>query len=144
MKRLLLALTFLGSSLSACAAEPVYTKGGLALGGYDPVAYFDLGKPAKGKAEFETQWSGARWRFESAAHREAFLAEPAKYAPQFGGYCAYGVAKGHTAKTEPAAWKIVNGKLYLNYDKEVQRLWEKELPTVIGQAEAHWPGVLGK
>ncbi len=141
--RFLVALLFV--ALTSHAAEPpVYTKGGLALSGYDPVAFFTDKKPAKGLAEFEIEWSGARWRFASAEHRDAFRAEPAKYAPQFGGYCAYGVAKGHTAKTEPDAWKVLDGKLYLNYDKQVQQLWEKELPRVVGEAEQQWPAVLKK
>ena len=144
MKQILFALAFLSSSLTAHAAEPIYTKGGLAIGGYDPVAYFTDGKPVKGKAEFETDWSGARWRFASAEHRDAFKAEAARYAPQFGGYCAYGVSKGHKAPTEADAWSVVDGKLYLNYNKDVQRLWEKERPAVIGEAELQWPGVLAK
>lgn len=144
MKQILFALAFLSSSLTARAAEPIYAKGGLAIGGYDPVAYFTDGKPVKGKAEFETDWSGARWRFASAEHRDAFKAEAARYAPQFGGYCAYGVSKGHKAPTEADAWSVVDGKLYLNYNKDVQRLWEKERPAVIGEAERQWPGVLAK
>ena len=144
MKQILFGLAFLLSSLSARAADPVYAKGGLALGGFDPVAYFTDAKPVKGKAEFETTWNGARWRFASAEHRDSFQADPARYAPQFGGYCAYGVSKGHKAPTEADAWRVVDGKLYLNYNKDVQRLWEKELPTVIGEAEKQWPAVLAK
>ncbi len=145
MKQMWFVVALLLVALTSHAAEPpVYTKGGLALSGYDPVAFFTDKKPAKGLAEFEIEWSGARWRFASAEHRDAFRAEPAKYAPQFGGYCAYGVAKGHVAKAEPDAWRVLDGKLYLNYDKQVQRLWEGELPKVVGEAEQQWPAVLKK
>jgi YHS domain-containing protein len=144
MKKMVMTLWVLGASLAAQAAEPVYAKDGAAIGGYDPVAYFTVGKPTKGKAEIETEWKGARWRFSTSEHRDAFEAEPTRYAPQFGGYCAYGLTKGYAAKTEPHAWRIVDGKLYLNYDKEVQKLWEKGLPAIIAEGEKHWPAALAK
>lgn len=132
--------------LAACAsgAEPTYTKDGLALSGYDAVAYFTESKAVKGSPQFEHQWSGARWRFASAAHRDAFAASPEQYAPQYGGYCAYAVSRNYTAPTDPEAWTVVEGKLYLNYDKTVRGLWKKELPEAIQRADRNWPGVLNK
>jgi hypothetical protein len=129
---------------SASAAEPIYTKDGLALSGYDAVAYFTQSKAVKGEPEFEHEWEGVRWRFASAANREAFALSPAKYAPQYGGYCAYAVSRDYTYATDPEAWKVVDGKLYLNYDKKVRTLWEKELPEAISRADRNWPAVLAK
>jgi YHS domain-containing protein len=127
---------------SAHAADPVYLKDGVALSGYDAVSYFTEARPVKGSAQFEHQWNGVRWRFASSAHLKAFAESPEKYAPQYGGYCAYGVSRNHTVPGDPEAWKIVNGRLFLNYDKSVRVLWEKELPDVIRQGDSHWPSVL--
>jgi hypothetical protein len=124
------------------AADAVYSKDGLALSGYDPVAYFTAGKAEKGISIFETEWGGTRWRFASATNRDAFVASPEKYAPQYGGYCAYAVSRGYTARTDPQAWRIVGDKLYLNYDLKVRDLWEKELPEVITKADRNWPAAL--
>ncbi len=129
----------------AIAAEPPVFTGlvqGVAVSGYDPVAYFTEGKPVKGSEDFTLQHDGATWRFASAENRDAFAADPAKYAPQYGGYCAYAVAKGSTAKAEPDAWTIHDGKLYLNFDKSVQAIWEKDIPGYVKKADANWPGVL--
>jgi YHS domain-containing protein len=130
---------------SAWAAEPVNTNGSpLALGGYDVVAYFTEGKPVAGQAAHEAHWNGARWRFASAEHRERFLREPERFAPRYGGYCAYAVSRGYTAPVAPEAWRIVDGKLYLNYSKDVQTLWEREIPANIKKADTNWPAVLAK
>jgi YHS domain-containing protein len=130
---------------SAWAAEPVNTNGSpLALGGYDVVAYFTEGKPVAGQAAHEAHWNGARWRFASAEHRERFLREPKRFAPRYGGYCAYAVSRGYTAPVAPEAWRIVDGKLYLNYSKDVQTLWEREIPANIKKADTNWPAVLAK
>lgn len=128
----------------AYAAEPIYKADGLAVSGYDAVAYFTEGRATKGSSEFETEWSGARWRFLSASSRDAFVAAPAKYAPQYGGYCAWAVSKNYTYQADPEAWKIVGGKLYLNYSKDVQRKWQEQLPEVIARADGNWPAVLDK
>jgi YHS domain-containing protein len=146
----LLALSLLvaGAPLagqSARAAEaPVYTGflSSLAVNGHDPVAYFTEGKPVEGSSAFESEYKGATWRFASAANKAAFDAEPAKYAPQYGGYCAWAVSQGYTAKGDPATWRIVDGKLYLNYNAEVQRTWEKDIPGNIGKADGNWPKVI--
>lgn len=138
-------MTFTLAAGSAWAAEPVNTNGSpLALGGYDVVAYFTEGKPVAGQAAHETHWNGARWRFASAEHRERFQREPERFAPRYGGYCAYAVSRGYTAPVAPEAWRIVDGKLYLNYSKDVQTLWEREIPANIKKADTNWPGVLAK
>ena len=117
---------------------------GLALKGYDPVAYFTEKKPVRGKGEFTAQHEGATYRFASAANRDAFAADPGKYAPQYGGYCAFGVASGYKAPIEPDAWTVVDGKLYLNYNQSVRRQWSSDIPGFIRKAEANWPTVRSK
>ncbi|MCW5730662.1 MAG: YHS domain-containing protein [Alphaproteobacteria bacterium] len=127
---------------SAFAAEdPVFATGGVAINGYDPVASFSDGKPVTGRAEFSHAWRGATWRFASAANRDQFAAAPERYAPQYGGFCAYGVTQGYAVKTEPDAWKIVDGKLYLNYDQSVQKRWSGDIPGYIAKADQRWPEV---
>lgn len=127
----------------AVAGEPpVFAVKGIAIKGYDAVAYFTDRKPVPGKPEFSVDWMGAKWLFASAEHRDAFAQSPEKYAPQYGGYCAYGVSQGYAVKIEPDAWTVVDGKLYLNYDKSVQRTWEQDIPGYIAEANKKWPGVL--
>jgi len=106
------------------------------------VAYFTEGKPVKGSAQHTHQWNGATWRFASATNRDAFAASPEKYAPQYGGYCAYGVAGGYTVSTVPEAWSVVEGKLYLNYSRGVQDSWRKDTSGYIRKANANWPKAL--
>lgn len=138
----LAALAFAPMARSAFAADdPVFATGGVAINGYDPVAYFSAGKPVRGLAEFTHSWRGATWRFASAANRDLFAAAPERYAPQYGGFCAYGVTQGYAVKTEPDAWKIVDGKLYLNYDQSVQKRWSSDIPGYIAKAEQRWPEV---
>lgn len=120
------------------------TRAGLAVQGYDVVAYVTQQAPVRGQAQFEFRWNGGVWRFSSAANRDAFAKEPARYAPQFGGYCAWAVSRGYTADIDPEAWTIVDGKLYLNYSKRVQRMWEQDVPGNIAKGEANWPGVLNR
>jgi YHS domain-containing protein len=115
----------------------------LAIHGYDAVAY-TTNAAVRGDAQFEHRWNGAVWRFATAANRERFAAEPEKYAPQFGGYCAWAVSRGYTADIDPEAFRIVDGRLYLNYSKSVRRMWERDIPGNIAKAEAHWPAVLSK
>lgn len=119
-------------------------RGGLAVQGYDVVAYATNGAPTKGRPEFEHRWNGAVWRFASAANRDEFARDQQKYAPQFGGYCAWAVSRGYTADIDPEAWRIVDGKLYLNYSKRVQRMWEQDIPGNIAKGEANWPRVVTK
>ena len=114
---------------------------GVAIEGTDPVAYFEEGKPVAGSSDFEHEWMGATWRFASAANRDRFAADPEKYAPEYGGYCAWAVSQGYTAKIDPAAWKIVDGKLYLNYSKDVQTQWSADIPGNITKGDANWPKI---
>ncbi|MGE0882063.1 MAG: YHS domain-containing (seleno)protein [Blastocatellales bacterium] len=125
---------------ASAAVDPINKNiFGTALKGYDAVAYFKEGKPVKGKDEFRQDWMGAKWYFASAANRDEFARNPEKYAPQFGGYCSWAVAHGYTANIDPEAWKIVDGKLYLNYDKDVQKKWETDIPGFIKKANENWP-----
>jgi YHS domain-containing protein len=133
------------STVPAEAAErPIYVGLGsnVAVQGFDPVAYFSEGKPVKGDAKITLTHNGAEFRFASAANRDAFKANPAKYAPQYGGYCAWAVSQGYTAKGDAQHWKIVGGKLYLNYNADVQSKWEKNVPGFIASADKNWPSVL--
>lgn len=119
----------------------VFSENGVAIHGTDPVAYFTEGRRVPGDLAFTADWGGAIWRFASAGNRERFLADPAAFAPQFGGYCAWAVANGYTAPTDPDAWAIVDGRLYLNYSREVQADWEEDIPGNIARAEANWPSL---
>ena len=125
----------------AFGAKP-QINGTVAIKGYDPVAYFESGAPLVGNKSTTFSWRGSEWRFSSTANRDKFAADPEKFAPQYGGYCAWAVGQGYTAPIDPAAWRIVDGKLYLNYDKKVQKTWEKDIPGHISKANANWPKVL--
>jgi len=118
--------------------------GGVAIDGTDPVAYFTQATPVQGLRKFSYDWHGATWRFASAANRDAFKADPTRYAPQYGGYCAWAVSQGYTAKIDPEAWKIVDGKLYLNYSKSVQGQWQADIPGNIAKADQNWPAIRAK
>ncbi len=115
---------------------------GIAINGYDPVAYFTQSSPVKGKQKFSTKWNGAIWQFSNAENLATFESDPEKYAPQYGGYCAFAVSYGSTATTSPQAWSIVDGKLYLNYSLGVRKRWSKDIAGNISKANANWPGVL--
>jgi len=133
------------------AAEPIntlekalfgYKSNGIAIRGYDTVAYFTQGEPVKGSSEYSTEWMGATWQFSSEEHLNTFVASPQTYAPQYGGYCAYGVSQGYLVKIEPEQWRIVDDKLYLNYDAEVQSKWIKDIPGYISKADEAIAGLL--
>ena len=115
---------------------------GVALGGYDAVAYFTDGTPTPGREDLSLLHDGAAWRFTNDDNRRAFRADPSRYAPQYGGYCAYAVAGGGTSGGSPKAWRIVDGRLYLNATPRVQLNWEKDIPGYIRKADANWPQVL--
>lgn len=137
-------LSALFSCSKTSSISPVnVTSEGVAIKGYDPVSYFAEKKPVKGIPEFEYVWRGARWRFASAAHREVFCQDPEKYAPRYGGYCAYAVSQGKIADIDPEAWAIFEGKLYLNLNKDVQKLWEKDMQNYIRMADKNWPRIVG-
>lgn len=129
--------------LARAASPDVFAEGGLALRGTDPVSYFTHGAPVAGTSDFALMWHGATWLFESAASRTAFEMNPGAHAPRYGGYCAYAMSLGHIAPTDPQAWTITEGRLYLNYSIEVRQLWRTDIPSNIRKADGHWPGVLG-
>lgn len=145
MKTLVIALAaaaFLAAPGTALAAKPVNQSFfGVAIEGYDPVAYHTQSKPVKGSKDFVHSWMGAKWQFATAAHRDAFAADPERYAPAYGGYCAYAVSQGATAGIDPQAWRIVDGQLYLNLSPEIQKIWEADIPGFIAKADANWPGL---
>ena len=118
-----------------------YSEEGVAIRGTDPVAYFTQNKPVKGNPEFTYKWGNANWQFASAQNRDLFVQNPEKYAPQYGGFCAWAVSQGYTASTDPNAWKIDNGKLYLNYNSAVQWGWEKDVSGNVAKGDKNWPAL---
>jgi YHS domain-containing protein len=114
------------------------TSAGVAIDGYDPVAYFASGAAIEGSEQYRVVVAGTVYYFVSAGNRDRFAADPEKFAPQYGGFCAYAVSRGYTAPIDPEAWKIVDGKLYLNYSKRVQRTWEEDVPGNVRKADANW------
>ncbi len=144
-RRLLLASAMASLALPAAADEPpIYAVSRLAIQGYDPVAYFTEGKPVEGSEAHQLMWMGATWRFASAANREAFERNPQRFAPQYGGYCAYAASQGYVAPTDPSAFTVHDGKLYLNYSRQVRGIWEKDIPGFVKSADTHWPKPLKK
>ena len=121
---------------------PVYQDGDFAIRGTDPVAYFTEGRPVPGIPEHMVDWNGAKWLFSNAENKAKFESAPQDYAPQYGGYCAYAVAKGSTAPTDPKAWTIRDGKLYLNLNRPIRALWLTNASGFIESADANWPNVL--
>lgn len=132
---------FLASTETAAETAISGAKDGVAIDGYDPVAYFTLNKPTRGSEQFSHTWQGASWHFASAEHRDAFAAEPERYAPQYGGYCAYAMAGGGFAAGDGERWKVVDGKLYLNNNWFAQKLWDQDVPAYIRNADGQWPKV---
>ena len=123
---------------NAAVAAPVFSTGDGAIRGYDPVAYFTEQKPVKGSADYTAEYEGATWRFSSAANRDLFVADPLRYAPQYGGHCAFAMTSGNLASTDPEAWYIHEGKLYLNYSKGIQKRWLRDVPGNIAKADGQW------
>ena len=136
-------LPLIAAAPAAQAEPPIYTGvfSNIALQGHDPVAYFAEGKPVKGDEAFSTEYMGAQFRFASAANRDAFLADPQAYAPQYGGYCAWAMADGKHAKGDARHWRIVDGKLYLNYNKSIQKKWDADIPGFIERADTKWSDI---
>lgn len=121
-----------------------YKETGIAIRGYDTVAYFTLGKPVKGDEKYSVEWNDASWHFSNQEHADLFQAKPESYAPQYGGYCAYGVSQNYLVKIEANQWRIVDGKLYLNYDKSVQKTWLEDVPGYINTADSKFLDLLKK
>lgn len=134
----------LGPGVARAKQAMVYTgkPPGVGASGYDVVAYFTAGKATKGLPAHVAVHDGITYRFASAANRGTFLRSPARYLPQYGGYCAYAVSQGATASSDPNAWTVVGDKLYLNYSKSVRSLWRQDVEGNIAKAERNWPGVL--
>jgi YHS domain-containing protein len=153
-RRSLLALgaATLFASANAFAAAPINTlkdslfggKTDTAINGYDTVAYFTDNKAVKGTDSLATEWMGAKWKFASQAHLDLFKTNPEKYAPQYGGYCAYGVTQDYLVKVEAEQFTILDGKLYLNYDADVQAKWKKDPSGYIKSADAKFQALLKK
>lgn len=139
----LACVLFVGAFAPAlAAAQPFNTNGtSLAIGGYDPVAYFTDRRARQGSADHEHRWGGATWRFATAEHLAAFRANPSRYAPQFGGYCAYAMARGDAVRIDPQAWSVVGGKLYLNYSRDIRSRWNEDRDDYIRRARDQWPRV---
>ena len=148
-----LAVASMLSATAASAAEPPVNtlKTGIfggrtdtAINGYDTVAYFTVGKPVKGQDALATEWMGAKWKFSTQANLDLFKANPEKYALQYGGYCAYGVVQDNLVKVEPDQFTIRDGKLYLNYDADIQAKWLKDPAGFIKSADVKYPALLKK
>ncbi len=144
-RTLVLAAT---AMLVAAFSTPVfatdYTHSTPGLSGYDPVAYFTDGKPVRGSGYHVSVYNGVTYAFSSEEHQEVFEANPEKYVPAYGGYCAYGVAVGKKFVADPEVWRIVDGKLYVNLDRDIQRKWQKDVPGHIKTADANWRSIKDK
>ncbi|WP_409439042.1 YHS domain-containing (seleno)protein [Psychromonas sp. GE-S-Ul-11] len=144
IKSILVSTALLASSLSFAAnIEVNANQNDLAIKGYDTVSYFTKGKPTKGSDKYTAAYNGAIYHFTSAKNRDLFRSDPAKYAPQYGGFCAYGVAVNQKFDVEPTAWYIEDNKLYLNLNKNVQKEWLKDVPGNIETAQVNWTGIKG-
>ena len=147
IRRAVVPVLFIAALLApagaAWAVDPVFsTFFGGAIRGYDPVAYHTEGKPVAGKRAHRVEWKGATWSFASAENKALFEGDPEKYAPRYGGYCAWAVSNGGTASIDPDAWTIVDGKLYLNYSLGVREQWSQDIPGNVAKADVNWPKIL--
>ena len=143
MKKIIVLLILSVISFSACTKSDKFntvstSAENVAIKGFDTVAYFAENNAVQGNSQYEFVWKGAKWLFANAENLEKFKANPEQFAPQFGGYCSYAVSKGYTADGDPNAWKVVDGKLYLNYNPKVKEMWEKEQEQRIKDGEKNW------
>ena len=138
MKRLIITLVLFVVAAAAYAQNTYFNKNGVAIEGYDAVAYFTDNAALKGSTEYTHEWKGVTWQFKNESNRDKFKASPEKYAPQFAGYCAYGVSENHKAPTLPEAFTIVDNKLYLNYNMDVLKMWRKDTKGRIEKGETNW------
>lgn len=146
MRKLLIAVLLLLSTIGHTNAQQseIFAPEGKAIKGYDPVAFFKEAKAVKGTDKFSYTWKGVQWGFSSQEHLEDFRTAPEQYAPQYGGYCAYGTAQGHKAPTETGTWTIINNKLYFNYNGKVKEVWMKKHEELIGEADKRWKEIKDK
>lgn len=142
LKSTAFSVALLASSASFAADIDINANSNdVAIQGYDPVAYFTEAAPTKGSAQYTATYKNAIYQFSSEQNRDLFRADPSKYAPQYGGFCAFGVTKGRKFDTDPMAWRVVDGKLYLNLNKDVQKLWVEDIPGYITNANDTWPTI---
>ena len=146
MKKLFLASIVLFAVSAFAGAKTLVNvdKTGVGIKGYDPVAYFTLNQPVKGNPQYQSAYNGVKYYFSSPQNKAAFDANPSKYEPQFGGFCAYAASKGHTAKIEVDAFQITNGRLLLQYDKSVRDKFNEDTQGNLKKADANWPGIVDK
>ena len=144
MKIVFLVVALLGFTSPVAAGDQIFTSWGKAIRGYDPVAYFTQGKPVRGSDKLVHVYRGAAYRFSSEAHLDVFKQDPARYAPQYGGFCAYGVAVGKKFVGDPNVWEVVDGRLYLNLDNKIKGLWVKDVEGNIEKADQAWPEIRAK
>lgn len=139
---LLIMLVFLPLTAARADTSIFSESSGVAIGGYDTVAYFKAGHPMPGQRDFAVMWKGVTWLFVSDGNRQAFESNPRAYAPQFGGYCAYAVSNGYLMNGDPMAWEIVDNRLYLTFSPPVHQIWRKDRDGHIAKGEGNWPVVL--
>lgn len=144
IRKLLAVALFLGVTSQALAVDEINTTffGNLAIEGYDAVAYFTENRAVEGTREFEIEYRGANWRFASVANMNAFRENPERYAPQYGGYCAWAVSQNDTAGIDPTQFTVHNGKLYLNYSEKISARWQADRDAFIIDADRYWPQLL--
>jgi YHS domain-containing protein len=146
MKKLFLTtvITCFTIAVSFSQKAEIFSLNGKAIRGYDVVAFFNASQPVKGDEKFAFVWKDATWLFSSQENLELFKKNPDAYAPQYGGYCAYGMSEAHKAPTVPETWKILDNKLYFNYSLKVQDLWNKDQKNYIKKADGHWEKIKNK
>lgn len=142
--KLIVTCFFCLLSTQSYAESKIYTPflSSVALSHYDAVAYFTEHKAVKGNSDYSLEYQDATWHFSSQNNLDLFRADPSQYAPQYGGYCAWAISRNHLAKSDPLAWKIIDNKLYLNYDLDVQKMWLKDTKNLIIKGDQHWPSIL--
>ncbi len=146
MKKTALWLLFVGLIGQLNASENLWYpyKSGVGADGYDLISYFDGNGPQKGSATYSAEYDGVTWHFRNAKNRDQFLEDPARYTPQYGGYCAYAAAKRSKAYGDPTAWTLHKGKLYFNYNRLARRIWEGDIDTFIPRGDKYWSGLLDR
>ncbi|MGN6490599.1 MAG: YHS domain-containing (seleno)protein [Agriterribacter sp.] len=146
MKFLVLLFTLFAFACTASQEQKpvVFAPDNIALKGYDVVSFFNSEGPVMGQDSLTTEWNNVTWKFSSGAHLDSFKKAPEQYMPAYGGYCAYGMSKGYKAPTQADTWYLQDGRLYFNYNKEVQATWNKNRDSLIEKADKNWPDVMKK
>ncbi|MBR9825772.1 MAG: YHS domain-containing protein [Alphaproteobacteria bacterium] len=134
-----LTLIILFFSNPAFAGEQYLDRDGRPVGGYDVVSYHSEAAPVEGLDDFTAEYNGTTWYFASEANRDLFTADPARYAPAYDGHCAYALANDRKVRTDPLAYRVVDGVLYMNFSQNIQQRWEEDIAGHLEQSEAHWP-----